>query len=213
MLFFISKSGDRCLGLKRILLSFLWQRVTCMASSDPSLGQSGSPAALPIAVRLLGSSASSAAPARPPPPLSAEELRLLEPHGQALCELQPLGAPSAHMVSAAQQGRRWTHRWWNPVKDLWNNAVLLLWRTPEKMQCCSSNRSLLGLEQRGETFPCFSLCSCRSSRSREIVPPAVLTLLNSSICRYSAVVLLWWNLMLLPLLLSLYLLDYFLSCC
>ncbi|XP_048809137.1 calcium-responsive transcription factor isoform X1 [Lagopus muta] len=74
-----------------------------MASRDPSLGQSDSPAALPIAVRLLGSSASSAAPARPPPPLSTEELHLLEPNGQALCELQPLGASSAHMMIVASQ--------------------------------------------------------------------------------------------------------------
>ncbi|XP_021255364.1 calcium-responsive transcription factor isoform X4 [Numida meleagris] len=78
-------------------------RVTCMDSRDPSLGQSDSPAALPITVRLLGSSASSAAPARPPPPLSAEEFHLLNPNGQPLCELQPLGAPSAHMMIVASQ--------------------------------------------------------------------------------------------------------------
>ncbi|XP_065607156.1 calcium-responsive transcription factor [Cyrtonyx montezumae] len=74
-----------------------------MDSRDLPLGQSDSPASLPISIRLLGSSASSAAPARPPPPLSAEELHLLEPHGQPLCELQPLGVPSAHMMIVASQ--------------------------------------------------------------------------------------------------------------
>ncbi|NXC42810.1 CARTF factor, partial [Penelope pileata] len=83
----------------------VFQRLTCMDSRDPSLGQSDSPAALPVTVRLVGSSPSSAAPARPPQPqpLSAEEFHLVDQNGQPFYELQPLGGPSAQMMIVASQ--------------------------------------------------------------------------------------------------------------
>uniref|UniRef100_A0A8C0EJM7 Calcium responsive transcription factor n=1 Tax=Bubo bubo TaxID=30461 RepID=A0A8C0EJM7_BUBBB len=76
-----------------------------MDSRDPLFGQSDSPAALPIAVRISGSSPSSAAPARPPQPQphSAQELQLADQTGQPLYELQPLGGPSAPMMIVASQ--------------------------------------------------------------------------------------------------------------
>ncbi|KAM6070569.1 calcium-responsive transcription factor isoform 1-T2 [Chlamydotis macqueenii] len=76
-----------------------------MDSRDPLFGQSDSPTALPIAVRLSGSSPSSAAPARPPQPQphSAEEFHLVDQTGQPLYELQPLGEPSAQMMIVASQ--------------------------------------------------------------------------------------------------------------
>lgn len=78
-----------------------------MDSKDPLFGQSDSPAALPITVRLLGSSPSLAAPARPPQPqpLSTEEFHLVDQNGQPLYELQPLGGPSAQMVSTSEAGQ------------------------------------------------------------------------------------------------------------
>ncbi|KFO91238.1 Calcium-responsive transcription factor, partial [Buceros rhinoceros silvestris] len=81
------------------------KHLTCMDSRDSLLGQSDSPTALPIAVRLLDSSPSSAAPARPPQlqPHSAEEFHLLDQTGQALYELQTLGGPSAPMMIVASQ--------------------------------------------------------------------------------------------------------------
>ncbi|NXO51828.1 CARTF factor, partial [Aramus guarauna] len=83
----------------------VFQHLTCMDSRDPLFGQSDSPAALPIAVRLLGSSPSSAAPVRPSQlqPRSAEEIHLVEQTGQPLYELQPLGGPSAQMMIVASQ--------------------------------------------------------------------------------------------------------------
>lgn len=74
-----------------------------MDSRDPLFGQSDSPAALPITVPLSGSSPPSAVPARPPQPRShcAEEFHLAEQPRQPLCELQPLGGPSAPMVSVS----------------------------------------------------------------------------------------------------------------
>ncbi|NWU59895.1 CARTF factor, partial [Dromas ardeola] len=82
-----------------------FQHLTCMDSRDPLFGQSDSPAALPIAVHLSGSSLSSAAPARPPQPQphSAEEFQLVDQSGQPLYELQPLGGPSAQMMIVASQ--------------------------------------------------------------------------------------------------------------
>ncbi|XP_074450703.1 calcium-responsive transcription factor isoform X1 [Larus michahellis] len=76
-----------------------------MDSRDPLFGQSDSPAALPIAVRVSGSSPSSAAPSRPPQPQphSAEEFQLVDQSGQPLYELQPLGGPSAQMMIVAGQ--------------------------------------------------------------------------------------------------------------
>ncbi|XP_069716944.1 calcium-responsive transcription factor [Phaenicophaeus curvirostris] len=81
------------------------QHLTCMDSRDPLFGQSDSPAALPIAIRLSGSSPTSAAPARPPQsqPHSAEEFYLIDQTGQHLYDLQPLGGPSAHMMIVASQ--------------------------------------------------------------------------------------------------------------
>lgn len=78
-----------------------------MDSRDPLFGQSDSPAALPIAGRLSGGSPSSAAPARPPQPQphSAEEFYLVDQTGQPLYELQPLGGPSAQMVSVSETGQ------------------------------------------------------------------------------------------------------------
>lgn len=83
----------------------VFQRLTCMDSKDPLFGHSDSPAALPITVRLLGSSPSLAAPARPPQPqpLSAEEFHLVDQNGQPLYELQPLGGPSTQMMIVASQ--------------------------------------------------------------------------------------------------------------
>ncbi|KAM6332621.1 calcium-responsive transcription factor isoform 2-T4 [Podargus strigoides] len=76
-----------------------------MDSRDPLFGQSDSPAALPVAVRLSGSSPSSAAPARPPQPQphSTEDFHLVNQTGQPLYELQPLGGPSAQMMIVASQ--------------------------------------------------------------------------------------------------------------
>ncbi|XP_063196453.1 calcium-responsive transcription factor isoform X3 [Chroicocephalus ridibundus] len=76
-----------------------------MDSRDPLFGQSDSPAALPIAVRVSGSSPSSAAPSRPPQPQphSAEEFQLVDQSGQPLYELQPLRGPSAQMMIVAGQ--------------------------------------------------------------------------------------------------------------
>ncbi|XP_027493237.1 calcium-responsive transcription factor isoform X1 [Corapipo altera] len=76
-----------------------------MDSRDPLFGQSDSPAALPITVHLLGSSASSAVPARSPQPRapSAEEFQLADQTRQPLCELQPPGGPSAPMMIVASQ--------------------------------------------------------------------------------------------------------------
>uniref|UniRef100_A0A8B9CG18 Calcium responsive transcription factor n=1 Tax=Anser brachyrhynchus TaxID=132585 RepID=A0A8B9CG18_9AVES len=83
----------------------VFQRLTCMDSKDPLFGQSDSPTALPITVRLLGSSPSLAAPARPPQPqpLSTEEFHLVDQNGQPLYELQPLGGPSTQMMIVASQ--------------------------------------------------------------------------------------------------------------
>ncbi|XP_030343276.1 calcium-responsive transcription factor isoform X2 [Strigops habroptila] len=83
----------------------VFQHLTCMDSRDPFFGQSDSPTALPIAVRLSGSSPSSAAPARPPQPQpdSTEESHLVDQTGQPLYELQPLGGPSAPMMIVASQ--------------------------------------------------------------------------------------------------------------
>ncbi|NXW45593.1 CARTF factor, partial [Nyctiprogne leucopyga] len=82
-----------------------FQHLTCMDSRDPLFGQSDSLSALPIAVRLSGSSPSSAAPARPPQPQphSAEDFHLVDQTGQPLYELQPLGGPSAQMMIVASQ--------------------------------------------------------------------------------------------------------------
>ncbi|XP_026709019.1 calcium-responsive transcription factor isoform X5 [Athene cunicularia] len=82
----------------------VFQHLTCMDSRDPLFGQSDSPAALPVGVRISGSSPSSAAPARPPQlqPHSAEEFQLADQTGQPLYELQPLGGPSAPMVSKCE---------------------------------------------------------------------------------------------------------------
>ncbi|XP_040459456.1 calcium-responsive transcription factor [Falco naumanni] len=83
----------------------VFQQLTCMDSRDPLFGQSNSPAALPITVRLSGSSPSSAVPVRPPQlqPHSAEEFHLVDQTGQPLYELQPLGGPSAPMMIVASQ--------------------------------------------------------------------------------------------------------------
>ncbi|XP_014104833.1 PREDICTED: calcium-responsive transcription factor isoform X2 [Pseudopodoces humilis] len=77
----------------------------CMDSRDPLFGQSDSPPALAITVPLSGSPPASAVPARPPQPHShsAEELHLAEQPRQPLCELQPLGGPSAPMMIVASQ--------------------------------------------------------------------------------------------------------------
>ncbi|KFO75333.1 Calcium-responsive transcription factor [Cuculus canorus] len=81
------------------------QHLTCMDSRDPLFGQSDSPAALAIAVRLSGSSPTSAAPARPPQlqPHFAEEFYLIDQTRQPLYDLQPLGGPSAQMMIVASQ--------------------------------------------------------------------------------------------------------------
>lgn len=75
-----------------------------MDSRDPLFGQSDSPAALPITVRFSGSSRSLSVPVRPPQlqPRSAEEFHLVDQPGQPLYELQPLGGPSASMVSVSE---------------------------------------------------------------------------------------------------------------
>lgn len=75
-----------------------------MDSRDLLFVQSDSPPALPITVPLSGSPPASAVlPARPPQPRShsAEEFHLAEQPRQPLCELQPLGGPSAPMVSVS----------------------------------------------------------------------------------------------------------------
>ncbi|XP_054685047.1 calcium-responsive transcription factor isoform X2 [Grus americana] len=76
-----------------------------MDPRDLLFGQSDSPTALPIAVRLLDSSPSLAAPVRPsqPQPCSAEEFHLVDQTGQPLYELQALGGPSAQMMIVASQ--------------------------------------------------------------------------------------------------------------
>ncbi|KFQ07017.1 Calcium-responsive transcription factor [Haliaeetus albicilla] len=83
----------------------VFQHLTCMDSRDPLFGQSDSPAALPITVRLSGSSQSLSVPVRPPQPQprSAEEFHLVDQPGQPLYELQPLGGPSASMMIVASQ--------------------------------------------------------------------------------------------------------------
>ncbi|XP_041896352.1 calcium-responsive transcription factor isoform X6 [Corvus kubaryi] len=83
----------------------VFQQLTCMDSRDPLFGQSDSPTALPITVPLSGSSPPLAVPARPPQPRShcAEEFQLAEQPRQPLCELQPLGGPSAPMMIVASQ--------------------------------------------------------------------------------------------------------------
>lgn len=76
-----------------------------MDSRDLLFGQSDSPPALPITVPLSGSPPASAVPAQPPQPRShsAEEFHLAEQPRQPLCELQPLGGPSAPMMIVASQ--------------------------------------------------------------------------------------------------------------
>ncbi|XP_062354196.1 calcium-responsive transcription factor isoform X1 [Cinclus cinclus] len=73
-----------------------------MDSRDPLFGQSDSPPALPIAVPPSGSPLSPAVPARPRS-RSAEEFHPAQQPRQPLCELQPLGAPSAPMMIVASQ--------------------------------------------------------------------------------------------------------------
>lgn len=77
-----------------------------MDSRDLLFGQSDTLAALPITVRLSGSSPLSAAPARPPQPQphSAEDFHLVDQTGQ-LIERLPLGGPSAQMVSVPETGQ------------------------------------------------------------------------------------------------------------
>ncbi|XP_053803641.1 calcium-responsive transcription factor isoform X1 [Vidua chalybeata] len=76
-----------------------------MDSRDLLFGQSDSPPALPITVPLSGSPPASVVPARLPQPRShsAEEFHLAEQPRQPLCELQPLGGPSAPMMIVASQ--------------------------------------------------------------------------------------------------------------
>ncbi|XP_032920653.1 calcium-responsive transcription factor-like isoform X1 [Catharus ustulatus] len=76
-----------------------------MDSRDPLFGQSDSPPALPITVPLSGNPPAPAVPARQPQVRShsAEELHLAEQPRQPLCELQPLGGPSAPMMIVASQ--------------------------------------------------------------------------------------------------------------
>lgn len=75
-----------------------------MDSRDPLFGQSDSPPVLPITVCLLGSP-SSAVPARPPQPQphSTEDSHLVDQTEQPLYELQPLGGPTARMVSVDEK--------------------------------------------------------------------------------------------------------------
>ncbi|XP_010183089.1 PREDICTED: calcium-responsive transcription factor-like [Mesitornis unicolor] len=77
----------------------VFQHLTCMDSRDLLFGQSDSPSALPISVRLLGSSPSLAVPAWPPQlqPHSTEELYLADQ------TRQPLGGPSVQMMIVASQ--------------------------------------------------------------------------------------------------------------
>ncbi|NXD21696.1 CARTF factor, partial [Spelaeornis formosus] len=76
----------------------------CMDSRDPLFGQSDSPPGLPITVPLSGSPAASAVPRLPQARAhSAEEFHLAEQPRQPLCELQPLGGPSAPMMIVASQ--------------------------------------------------------------------------------------------------------------
>ncbi|KAM4776690.1 calcium-responsive transcription factor isoform 2-T3 [Cyanocitta cristata] len=81
------------------------QKQTIRFFRDPLFGQSDSPTALPITVPLSGGSPPLAVPARPPQPRShcAEEFHLAEQPRQPLCELQPLGGPSAPMMIVASQ--------------------------------------------------------------------------------------------------------------
>uniref|UniRef100_A0A8B9SEE0 Calcium responsive transcription factor n=1 Tax=Apteryx owenii TaxID=8824 RepID=A0A8B9SEE0_APTOW len=81
----------------------IFKHLTCMDSRERSFGQSDSPAALPITVRVSGSSPSSAVPVQlsQPQPLSAEEFHLVNPDGQPLYELQSLGGPSTQMMIVA----------------------------------------------------------------------------------------------------------------
>ncbi|XP_067154929.1 calcium-responsive transcription factor [Apteryx mantelli] len=81
----------------------IFKHLTCMDSRERSFGQSDSPAALPITVRVSGSSPSSAVPVQLSQlqPLSAEEFHLVNPDGQPLYELQSLGGPSTQMMIVA----------------------------------------------------------------------------------------------------------------
>ncbi|XP_068804193.1 calcium-responsive transcription factor isoform X2 [Struthio camelus] len=83
----------------------IFKHLTCMDSREPSFGRSDSPAALPIAARVSGSSPASAVPVRPsqPQPLSVEEFRLVDSDSQPLYELQSLGGPSTQMMIVASQ--------------------------------------------------------------------------------------------------------------
>ncbi|XP_053803651.1 calcium-responsive transcription factor isoform X2 [Vidua chalybeata] len=83
----------------------IFQQLTYMDSRDLLFGQSDSPPALPITVPLSGSPPASVVPARLPQPRShsAEEFHLAEQPRQPLCELQPLGGPSAPMMIVASQ--------------------------------------------------------------------------------------------------------------
>ncbi|XP_077641249.1 calcium-responsive transcription factor isoform X3 [Lonchura striata] len=83
----------------------LWKQLTCMDSRDLLFGQSHCPPAPPITVPLSSSPPASAVPVRPPQPRShfAEEFHLAEQPRQPLCELQPLGGPSAPMMIVASQ--------------------------------------------------------------------------------------------------------------
>ncbi|KFU84953.1 Amyotrophic lateral sclerosis 2 chromosomal region candidate 8, partial [Chaetura pelagica] len=81
------------------------KHLTCMDSRDLLFGQSDSPTALPISGCLLGSSPSTAAPARPPQPqlTPAEDFHLVDQTEPPLYELQPMGGPSAQMMIVASQ--------------------------------------------------------------------------------------------------------------
>lgn len=78
-----------------------------MDSRDPLFGQSDSPAVLPIARRLSGTSPSPVEPTQPPQlhPQSSEEFHLVDHTGWPLYELQPLGGPSAPVVSVSETGQ------------------------------------------------------------------------------------------------------------
>ncbi|XP_030343279.1 calcium-responsive transcription factor isoform X4 [Strigops habroptila] len=114
-----------------------------MDSRDPFFGQSDSPTALPIAVRLSGSSPSSAAPARPPQPQpdSTEESHLVDQTGQPLYELQPLGGPSAPM----QRGE--TFQWFSSCCSCSSSD-----------DCCQPVRKWTGAA-------CHSFCPARNGPS------------------------------------------------
>ncbi|NXX40349.1 CARTF factor, partial [Tricholaema leucomelas] len=83
------------------------KHLTCMDSRDPLFGQIDSPAVLPTARRLSGTSPSPVEPTQPPQPYpqSSEEFYLVDQTGQPLYELQPVGGPSAPvMIVASQSG-------------------------------------------------------------------------------------------------------------